>query len=206
MADPGASSADRARGAKGRKRAGAILDAALAVLVSDGYALFSLRSVAAHAGIRLGHLQYYYPAKRELVHAVIERELERRAANLETRVETPARDTVDGFRSLVSAMLDEQQAPGTIELFGELRALAIRDPAIGALMRTYAVRYWRALVRAVVAANPALRRPSAERRAALLVSLLEGLMLFRSPDRPHELPLLGLERELGELSARLLDA
>jgi len=42
-----------------------------------------------------------------------------------------------------------------------------------------------------------------ERRAALLVATLEGLLQFRSSDDPRQLPLLGLERELVEVAGRL---
>lgn len=206
MADPYEPRVARGLGTKGRKRAGAILHAALSVLLSDGYAAFSLRNVAAHAGVRLGHLQYYYTSKQELLHAVIARELERLAARMEARAETADDGTEHDLTSLVGGMLGEQQSREILQLFGEVRTLAMRDPAIGELMRGYTARYWRAMVRAVLRSNPALGRPRAERRAALLVALLEGLMLFRSPDRPRELPLLGLERELGELTARLVDA
>jgi len=192
-------------GTKGRKRAGTILDSALSVLTSEGHAAFSLRSVAAHAGIRLGHLQYYYRSKRELLSAVTERELEHRASAIEGLVGTTGAAHESGLPSWLAGILHTQQDRQTIQLFGELRALAIRDAAIGDLMRGYTTRYWRAIVESLVAANPGIRRAQAERRAALLVSLLEGLMQFRSAERPAELPLLGLERELGELTRWLVD-
>lgn len=206
MAETQETPAGRGLGTKGRKRADAILDAALSVLASDGYAAFSLRGVAARAGVRLGHLQYYFRSKQELLQAAMGRELERRASTIEALVETTARNTAHDLPALAAAMLDAQRDRETVQLFGELRALALRDPAIGEQIRRYATRYWRAMVGAMLAANPAMRRPLAERRGALLVALLEGLMLFRSPERPSELPLLGLERELEALIAQLVDS
>ena len=204
-AGPGrAGEATRSLGTKGRKRAGVILDATLSVLTRDGHAALSLRSVATHAGVRLGHLQYYYGSKRELLQAATARELERRASAIESLLEVAATKPENRLDSMLAAMLGTQQERETIQLFGELRALALRDETIAELMRRYATRYWRAMVESVLAANPVIRRPSAERRAALLVSLLEGLMLFRSADRPTELPLLGLDRELHELSGWLV--
>ncbi len=200
-----ASAGSRRLGTKGRKRASILLDSALSVLTSEGYAAFSLRRVAVHAGVRLGHLQYYYRSKPELLRAVTQRELERRASAIENLVDTSTASGATSLPSLLAGMLDTQQDRKTIQLFGELRALSIRDAEIGELMRGYTTRYWRAIVAAFLAVNPGIRRPRAERRAALLVSLLEGLMQFRSAERPSELPLLGLERELGDLSQWLVD-
>ena len=50
--------------AKGRERAEAILDAATAILIDDGYAKLSMRKIATHAGVHIGHLQYYYRRSR----------------------------------------------------------------------------------------------------------------------------------------------
>ena len=45
---------------KGQARSAAILDAATAILVEEGYAHLSTRKIAARAGMHPGNLQYYY--------------------------------------------------------------------------------------------------------------------------------------------------
>jgi hypothetical protein len=56
----------------------------------------------------------------------------------------------------------------------------------------------------VLEVNPHLGRPRAERRAALVIAMLEGLTLFRSRRPPYELPLPALERELRALVDHLV--
>jgi len=169
-----------------------MLDAATAVLIEDGYARFSIRRVAARARARPGHVQYYFPSKQALVQALLARAL----AALEARRGTARVAGGDPLAAALDDVLAEHGRPETVPLFIELRALAARDPSIAEAARAYYARYWRGVVDALLAANPGLGRARAERRAALVVALLEGLMLFRAPGDPRRLPLLGLEREL----------
>jgi AcrR family transcriptional regulator len=186
---------------KGLAQAERILDAAAEVLLQDGHAALSLRRVAARAGTRLGHIQYYYPSKKALVHALLDRLLLRAITPIERH--GGELSSADRLGAMLSGLLAEQARPETMRLFVELRALATRDPAVAEAARAFYGRYWRAVVEVLQEMNPALGRPRAERRAALVVALLEGLLLFRSPSDPRRLPLLGLEREIETLVRRL---
>ena len=57
---------------KGRHRAQEILQAARALLVENGYAALTTRKVAQRVGIRQSNVQYYFPAKVDLVRALFE--------------------------------------------------------------------------------------------------------------------------------------
>jgi AcrR family transcriptional regulator len=190
---------------KGRRRTEAILDAATAILIEDGYAQLSTRKIAARAGIRPGHVQYYYPFKHDVVRAVLERYLERAIQAVEAHG-TSGSGTPEHLQSALGSILADQESADNCRFFWELWALAARDPDVAAVMSVFYEGYWRAVVGALLAANPALGRPRAERRAALLVSLLEGLTLFRSRKDPRQLPIPGLERELRSLVAHLAAA
>ncbi|MEB2283199.1 MAG: hypothetical protein B6D46_05510 [Polyangiaceae bacterium UTPRO1] len=183
---------------QGRARAEAILDAATSLLIEEGYARLSTRKIAARAGIRPGHLQYYYPTKLDVVRALLERYLARAslASEREVAADTDARDRVDLF---LDAALRDQRRSDRARFFWELWALAARDTEIADAMQGFYRSYWRRLVGDLLATAPALGRPRAERRAALLIALLEGLTLFRGRGASRELPLPFLERELREL-------
>jgi AcrR family transcriptional regulator len=60
--------------------AGAILAAARACLVSDGYAGLSTRKVAQQAGVPLSQVHYHFGSKRAMVLAVLDAESRRRLA------------------------------------------------------------------------------------------------------------------------------
>lgn len=186
---------------KGRERIEAILDAATSVLIDEGHARLSTRKIAARAGVRPGHLQYYYPTKQDVVRGLLERYLERANAALETELASAVPE--NRIELVLDAILRDQRDPERARFFWELWALAARDPAVAEAMQTHYRAYWRRLVAALLDATPALGRPRAERRAALLVALLEGLTLFRSRTGERDLPLPFLERELRTVVRKL---
>ncbi len=186
---------------KGRTRVEAILDAATHVLIDEGYARLSTRKIAARAGVRPGHLQYYYPTKQDVVRGLLERYLERAEAVF--RVEPELADAAaNRLEHILAAVLRDQLDADRARFFWELWALAARDAAVAEAMQAFYRAYWRRLVDALLDCEPALGRPRAERRAALVVAMLEGLTLFRTRST-RELPLPSLERELRGLVRKL---
>ncbi|MFJ6934864.1 TetR family transcriptional regulator [Streptomyces sp. NPDC101132] len=59
--------------AKGAQRRAAVLDAAEGILSASGGSELTLRAVADAAGVRLGHLQYYFPSRADLLAALLDR-------------------------------------------------------------------------------------------------------------------------------------
>lgn len=187
---------------KGRDRVESILDAATSILIAEGYAGLSTRKVAACAGVRLGHLQYYFPTKQDVVRALLERYLERAGRSVAERIAAAATPQ-SRLDAVLDVILADQQSGDACRFFWELWALAARDPAVADAMQAFYRAYWRSVVVALLDVEPALGRPRAERRAALLIAMLEGLSLFRSRSESRELPLPFLERELRSLARKL---
>ncbi|MFF1905224.1 TetR/AcrR family transcriptional regulator [Kitasatospora sp. NPDC058218] len=181
---------------KGEQRRAQLLDAAEELLVTAGGAELSMRAVAAAAGVRLGHLQYYFPTHAALVAAVLERVLDRSAQRLAPLLAPagpaggvpgageaadargPATDST--AEELVRALLAEQEDTRLVRLFAELWALAARDEAVSGAVRAFYAEY-----RAKVAAFLADRRPdlpeaAVRGRAQVFLMLVEGASLFRS--------------------------
>jgi len=80
----------------------AILDACEEALVRDGLGRMSTREVAERAGVSVGSLYQYFPAKEAMVGAVIERRLERDWAAFET---LQASYRGEGFEVLLQAVV-----------------------------------------------------------------------------------------------------
>ncbi|MFJ9951674.1 TetR family transcriptional regulator [Kitasatospora sp. NPDC091207] len=189
---------------KGEQRRAQLLDTAEELLVTAGGTELSMRAVAAAAGVRLGHLQYYFPTHAALVAAVLERVLSRSAERLAPLLAPigPARGPA-GARAgtaagadrtaataapapdraaeqLIRALLAEQEDARLVRLFAELWALAARDEAVAGSVRAFYADY-----RAQVAAFLADRRPDlpeavVQGRAQVFLMLVEGASLFRS--------------------------
>jgi len=60
-------------GAGKSKRLGAIVDSALTLMIEEGYAAVTYRSVAARAGVAAGLVQYYFPSLDDLFIAGLRR-------------------------------------------------------------------------------------------------------------------------------------
>ncbi|MFE2729273.1 TetR/AcrR family transcriptional regulator [Kitasatospora sp. NPDC059327] len=181
---------------KGEQRRAQLLDAAEELLVTAGGTELSMRAVAAAAGVRLGHLQYYFPTHAALVAAVLDRVLNRSAERLAPLLApigptapvapigptAPTNDRAgdEAAEQLVRALLAEQEDARLVRLFAELWALAARDEAVAGSVRAFYADY-----RTQVAAFLAGRRPDlpaavVQGRAQVFLMLVEGAALFRS--------------------------
>ena len=192
---------------KGLRRSEEILDAAATLLALDGYAQLSTRKIAARAGIRPGNLQYYYRTKQDVVRALLDRYLAESMRAIERRVAASTGTPEARLRSGIEGILADQQVGRSCELFREIWALAARDRAVARAVRDFYARYRDGVAQALLAVNPALGAARADRRAALVVAMLEGLTVFRfgrradleDPALARELPrlVLQLAKEIG---------
>lgn len=164
---------------KGQERNEAILEAAERLLVEEGHAALTLRGVAQRAGIRLGNLQYYFATREALVRALLSRVLERATARLAEHVGS-AGGSGGALEKALKYLLEDQTQADSYRLFYDLWALAAREPAIAEALRDFYAHYTDIAAELLSHAAPELTRAEARARAELLVSLLEGLSLFRS--------------------------
>ncbi|MFE7316037.1 TetR/AcrR family transcriptional regulator [Streptomyces sp. NPDC057555] len=176
---------------QGSLRRTSLLDAAEAVLVAKGNAEASLRAIAGEAGVRVGHLQHYFPTRAELVKAVLERALER---SLERLAETtglrvrqedpPAVDGAEGGRAdaaeVVAVVLAEQEDPRLVRLYVEVWALAARDDDIAAVVQEFYRKYVAHVEAFVRQGRPEWTAEVCRARAETFVALVEGAALMRS--------------------------
>lgn len=161
---------------KGRRRRRDILDAAEEILVAEGYAGFSMRKVGEQLGIRLSNVQYYFPTPNAVVDALFNRALSIAGAELE------ASGAVD-FQRLVRMALDSQNSARSCRLFWELWALSAREADIAGTHNSFYSAYRDAIEQCIKALNPSLKPAARRRRAIIIMSLLEGVSLFRGSGR-----------------------
>lgn len=186
---------------KGLRRSEEILDAAARLLAQAGYAQLSTRKIAAHAGIRPGNLQYYYRTKQDVVRALLDRYLAESVRAIEARVAASAGTPEARLLAAVEGLVADQQVGRSCDFFREIWALAARDRAVARAVRDFYARYRDGVALALLAVNPALGAERANRHAALVVALLEGLTVFRfgrgaaleDPALAAEVPRLALQ-------------
>jgi AcrR family transcriptional regulator len=173
---------------KGRRSVDEILDAATELLAEEGYAALSTRKVAARAGMRPGNLQYYFPAKRDMVRALLERYLERSLERLAQRVERGGQSPEARLRSAIDGILSQQESALDCTLFREIWALASHDADVARAMSDFYRQYRAHLGEALRSVSPGLGRGESQRLAVAIVAMLEGLSVVAEPGGLRSMP------------------
>ncbi|MET4902902.1 TetR/AcrR family transcriptional regulator [Paenarthrobacter sp. CC6] len=171
---------------KGALRRAALLDAAEEVLVTKGNANAAMRDFAAAAGVRVGHLQHYFPTRADLIRAVLERSLERSlhrlndVADVDLAPEAAGGLGMDESQRLLTALLREHSDMADVRMHLEIWALAASDEAAAGALRGFYSRYAAHVQGLVRRGRPELPDQEANAVAAAIVSLFEGAAVTRS--------------------------
>lgn len=182
--------------AKGRKRVDEILDAATAVLVEEGYAQLTTRKIAARVGIRLSNVQYYFPTKRTLLQALVERSIETYYEVLQTKVATGSKTPKAQLLYSIDYVLSNHEKPEVARLFKELWALASHDKDAARVMDGFYAKWCKMATNLVRELNPKISRRKAERRAILIIGLVDGHLLFTGEGSEPSPALRGIGQEM----------
>ncbi|MFD6966812.1 TetR/AcrR family transcriptional regulator [Streptomyces sp. NPDC059979] len=177
---------------KGHQRRTALLDAAERILGSSGGAELTMRAVADAAGVRLGHLQYYFPARSDLLAALLDRiltaSLTRVAALTDTSgagADADTRAGADtsadaGAEAILDTVLGDHDDLPLVRLFTEVWSMAAHDEEAARAVRAFYAAYAGHVAEFIRGRSPALTSDAATARAEVFVMLMEGSALFRS--------------------------
>ncbi len=116
---------------KGRARIEQILAAARDVLIEKDYTQFSLRNIAAAAGIHLSNLQYYFRSKEDVIHALVDYIVQQYDAKYRERFETLPTMPYPRFIAMLDYLIEDIHDPQTRRLFVQLWALLESSDATG---------------------------------------------------------------------------
>jgi AcrR family transcriptional regulator len=165
---------------KGLGRAYDILQAARALLASEGYAGLSMRRVASRAGMSLSNVQHYYPSRDLLLEALLLYTMDEFQAKMDSIAQAmTGHSRLDRFLSTTDMFLEEVTDPVTHAIFFEIWALASRNPFASNLMNKMLGRERKTVYNLIRGLNPAIPDDEYMQRAILMVAQIEGLMLFR---------------------------
>jgi AcrR family transcriptional regulator len=173
---------------KGRSRAGRtshdtaarIVLAARELLMNEGYAQFSMRTVAARAGVHLANVQYYFRTREDLVRALLDDTGARyRASYDELRASAPA-DRIARFEAVIDFHLKDIATWETRRYFIQLWALlATLDGHSGSLMNDLYAIDIQQLSECIADLEPGTEAPEIRRRASVLAAMIEGMVVVR---------------------------
>jgi AcrR family transcriptional regulator len=167
---------------RGRPSTGArerILDAAIEVLKSDGYAGLTLAKVAARAGESKPLVAYHFGSKQGLVGAAGRAiaEMITDAVLREIDGATTVEAVVRGSAAGVERVLDEDQR--VARLYFDLAAVSVVDPEIRRTIAEVNVQWREVLIRLLTEAEDGLPKSRARVLTVMLIAGLQGMTLER---------------------------
>ena len=167
---------------RGQVRREQILAAASALLLDAGYAGFSVRGVAARAGVALSHVQYYFPDPADIIAALLERFVAQYSDEVMTRFRTG--NEAAGLRlerGLEWLLNDEAYRRDCTVFMLEVASAASRNVKIANALARYYAAYLEAMAMIIWELNPKLSRGRRRQRAAQCIALIEGIAVTRAP-------------------------
>jgi len=169
--------------AAGRRTARKIVEAAEELLMTGDFTQFSMRHVAARAGVHLANLQYYFPTRDHLLHALFDHVGTRYAQAIEERLAASGDAPMEQLLAAVDFHLEDIRDIRTRRFFIQLWALlGSLDAYSGRLLRELYqidIDQLSDLIKLIDTSAP---HEAIERRATLLAAMIEGLMLMIGPD------------------------
>jgi AcrR family transcriptional regulator len=164
---------------KGYRRAREILLVARSLLVSEGYAGLSMRTVASRVGVSLSNVQHYYPSKDALLEALLIAMREEYQRRIDGFVAGDAGGSkLAQFEAVIDYLLDEAANVESSAVLRELWALARRHEFAAEIVDKMAVAARRTLRHLIQGLSVAMTPAELEMRAAMVLAQLHGLTLM----------------------------
>jgi AcrR family transcriptional regulator len=157
-------------GAKGQLRKAKVLSVAGSILINEGIDNLILRKVATEADIKLGHLQYYFPTRDDLLEALINETWETDEAAL-VSASTPE-EILQVVKGLLVAWGGDR---GKIYLVLTLRSLY--DERFRLLKQKIYQSFYEDLMLFLKPLHPERSKQELLRQAKMITSLMDGAML-----------------------------
>jgi len=177
-----------------------ILDAAYQILVTSGYAGFTMRLVAQSAGISLGNLTYHFPRKNTLLRALISRIMEDYTRQLDAMFSDPDISSEQETEKLVHWVLMDNVSEATVRISREIWAMALHDDDIRDAVDDFYDILMERLVDRLQRSHPNTKKATLIEIVHILVQLAEGTAVLFGTRRKRT---VSIERMI-ELTTQLL--
>jgi AcrR family transcriptional regulator len=180
-----------------------IIKAAVSLLAKGGYANFSARGVAKEVGVSLSTVQHYFRSKEDLLVETISDLISSYITKYRILASALEKPALERLEAIGEDLLYEITQPFTCSVFFEMFALAQREPVVSSLTRTMYYDYRNVLKDLIIEINPKYSEENAEVSAMLMVSQMDGLMIFTYNGGVH-LPDWNIVRNRALISWRAL--
>lgn len=168
-----------------------LIETALEIIETEGYAALSMRSLAKRCDIKLASLQYHYPSRKQLLAALADSILldyQQQWSQLNEDI------TEASLEDLLVFIFEDMGDISHMRLFPQLWAMALVEP----LMRQAVDKIYQGYLALLVEKLKCSGSDQPKTDGLLLMAQLEGLALFVGKGQVWE-------RQRGALKQRLID-
>jgi AcrR family transcriptional regulator len=177
--------AARAAGnARGQAVLEQILRAALRVLVDHGMDAFTMRKIAAAAGIPLGNLSYYFKSKQELLEALIDAMASGYEDAAHQLISGSNRNPERKLRDLISWTMKDLSSRKAKRLLPQLRDFANFKEMIERRVENLYIKEQKLMTGLIKQINPAIKEVEARDIAVFITATMEGFASLVGNGRP----------------------
>jgi AcrR family transcriptional regulator len=187
---------------KGAGTYAAILAAARTVFERDGHAGLSLRKVASEAGIAVGNVNYYFPAREALVEAMLREALGAFVEHHLAQLATLADDPLTALLDIIVFYVED--ARRSHPLFMQMWGYAASGPKERELIRELYRPIGRLVRALVVAARPDADVKEVREIVLQLFSLEEGVKMFIALGPDDDPAIASAEDHIRDLARRIV--
>lgn len=163
---------------KGQLSRIAILDAAIGILVDEGYAAISMDKVAKKLDISKGNITYHFPNKKALVQAVFQRLLRQ---SRELRQEDAGSDAIspkERLKQKVTREFEILMAPMSDARLWETLAYSLRDETVQHVFEEVFDWYIQNFIETLRPLRPDLDVAELGDLAIFILSITRGMLVF----------------------------
>lgn len=163
------------RKTKGERRRAEVLQIARAQLIDRGYDAFSMREVAAGLGTKLGHIQYYFPTRHDLLEALVREEYR---MNLEAIDEIAGKEppSTATLEAVVRKLVDVWMSEGA-RIYVIMPFLALQEERFRALNREVNDDFTQTLQMILRHTHPADEDDVRMSKARMITAVMDGGLL-----------------------------
>ena len=169
---------------KGQTRVVEILEAALDILLDEGYRAITMRRIAKACDINVGNVTYYYPTKEALIRDLLASVLQSYMDIFDNIRDDPNLTAEEKFTQIIRLILEDIQTKKTTHFFPELWALSNHDPFIAERVDELYVMVRKVLNHLIPLINPRLTEQEREVVALFVSASMEGMTMFAGYNKP----------------------
>ncbi len=168
---------------KGRARKAQIIQTAIGILSTEGRSGFTMRGIAESCGLRLSNVQYYFTSLEDLFCETLEFIFE----DSKSRLEQSIAEGNGVLETILYMIFHDIEKQPDCQLLYEIWALAAHYEKSNETICGFYKSYIDVLTETIQSKNPDQTKEQAQKKAEVILPLLEGLCLVYGKGRKQKL-------------------